>query len=103
MVLSKEKILCRDGYSCQKCGKTGYLELAHRAKQGKGTQRYIYNFIRDNYNVYLKKKDILSIMHDSENLVTSCPGCNSSFNLYFKPVERDALIKRIYEINFIIK
>lgn len=100
MVLTKEEILVRDGYMCKKCGKTGYLELAHRAKKGKGTMKYIYNFIRDNYNVYLKKKDILKIVHDSDNLITSCPSCNSSFNLYFKPVMRDALIRKIYEDNF---
>ena len=72
--------------------------MAHRIKSGKGSENYVISFIFHEYNETITKKEAKEILYDPENLITACRGnCNDSFNLFFKPLERDALIKKIYE------
>ena len=99
MVKTKLEILTRDNFLCQKCGQSGYgntLQLAHRVKQGSGTIKTIQNLIHKTYGADISKAKAKEIMHDELNLVTSCASCNDSFNIYFKTVQMEKLIIKIY-------
>ena len=97
-------IMERDLYICQRCGKNrnqAKLEIAHRIKQGKKTSKknqtvnFIKKFMIENYDIYIKKSDAIDIIDHEYNLVVSCDICNSSFNLFNKPVPRDELLIQI--------
>ena len=60
---------------------------------------YIQNFLILNYNLVLTKKFIQdNIIDNEQNVVYTCSLiCNSSFNIFNKPVKRDVLLKKIIE------
>jgi len=92
-------IFSRDFFTCQKCGATGHekLSMAHRIKSGKQSQNYIIQFIYDEYDVMINKKQADEILYNEKNLVTACRGnCNDSFNIFYKQEQRDFLIKKIW-------
>ena len=65
------EIIVRDRFVCQRCGKPVgvYGQLAHRVKSGKGTLKFIENFLQQNYNKVLTKKDIKNkIIDNKKNL-----------------------------------
>jgi hypothetical protein len=94
-------IFSRDFYTCQKCGKNkdmSQLQVAHRIRQGKGSEKYIKEFT-DKLGLDLSKTFIReNIINHESNMTTTCSlECNASFNIFFKPLERDALLLRILE------
>ena len=98
----RNEILERDLYSCQHCKKIpGYsnLQIAHRIGNNKRSMRYIENFLRDNYGKKLTKSFIQdNIIDNSLNVVTTCSlSCNDAQNIFFKPIARDELLKKIIE------
>ena len=98
----RNNIIERDNYTCQKCGATpGYdnLQIAHRLGNNKRAMRHIENFLELHYKKTLTKKFIQEKIIDNElDVVTTCSlECNASFNLFFRPVERDELLTKIIE------
>lgn len=96
------RIFVRDFFTCQCCGKPkriDKLQIAHRIKQGSGTEKCIKNFLE----VYYPEKDntlkvIRAIINHPDNLVTACClECNDSFNIFFNEVERDKLLHSIIQ------
>ena len=96
---TRNYVLMRDCYTCQRCGKNVYisqLQIAHRIKSGKGT----LNHIKKNFSVdKMTDKDIKeNIIDHPLNLVTTCSlRCNDSFNVFNNPVERDKLLNKIMD------
>lgn len=103
--MNNEEIYIRDSYTCQKCGCSDQskLSIAHRIKQGTQTAKQIYKYMIQNHNVYLNKAQINKIIHHSYNRVAACQKeCNDSFNIFYKPVERDNLLEKIIlKLNYI--
>ena len=74
------------------------LSLAHRIKQGVQSEKFIYKYMIEHYNLDLSNKQIKQIIHHPENLVVACRGaCNDSFNIFYKPVERNELLEKIID------
>lgn len=96
-------VYTRDFFSCQKCGGVENLGIAHRIKSGKGTQKYIKNFMISKYNITLNMMQVNQIINDPLNLILACNGdCNDSFNIFNKPVQRDELLQKIiYKLGFV--
>ena len=99
-----QSIFIRDFYTCQKCGKPG-TEIAHKIRQGKGSIKFIQNYIEYNiklnfneYNKVISKKFIdEKIIDHPFNLAVSCQKCNDYFNIFFNPVETEKLLISILE------
>lgn len=87
-------IFARDGFICQTCGKPVYNrqpQIAHRIKQGKQSVNFL---LKEKKCLTVKQAE--AILNHELNLVTTCSlKCNDSQNIFFKPVERDELIKQI--------
>jgi len=96
---TRKKILVRDFYTCQKCGKSGSTQVAHRIHKGKESNRYIKNFVYNHYGIELTRAFVdEAILNHPDNLALACSlSCNDSFNIFYKPVQRDILIQQIYE------
>lgn len=106
MVKTKYELLVRDFFTCQRCGTFGNmdtLQRAHQVRQGKQSERFVKEFIKEKYNITLSIKDIRSIIDDEENIRISCPDCNDSFNMFYNQELRDEKITNIYEKNFMGK
>lgn len=96
-MFDRQEIFEKYNYTCQCCGYFGdhsRLSIAHKIKQGKGTIKYIKNYFSD-YNFTDKHiKD--NIINNEKNVTLACRGnCNDSFNLFYKPLQRDFLLDEI--------
>ena len=92
-------IFARDFFTCQRCGSAPGikgLQIAHRIKQGVGTEKYIKQYTdRMGYN-FTKTYIVKKIINHPYNLVTTCSlKCNDSFNIFNKTVEMNILIDKI--------
>jgi len=96
-------ILVRDNFTCKQCGKTpgiSGLQIAHRIKNGVGTENYIQNYyhLKHGFNFALSMKTIKAIINHPDNLVTVCSlRCNDKQNIFYNPVERDELLLQIID------
>jgi hypothetical protein len=93
-------ILERDKYTCRECGRTyqrtGSIQLAHRIKQGKGSENYILKFYYQHFGQSISLKMAREILNHPDNLVSVCSlKCNDRQNIFFNPVERDKLLLKI--------
>ena len=94
---SKLYIYERDQWSCQVCENPiqGELNIAHRIRQGKNSERVIKNYLTRNSISGIKVKDVLQ---HPLNMCVACAGkCNSSVDISFQPVNVDVLIYQIIE------
>ena len=93
----RRKVFIRDFFTCQRCGKTGGIHIAHRIKQGIGSEKYIQDYMFNKYNDYKPLSFIREfIINHPLNMVTVCSlKCNDSFNIFFNEVERDELLNKI--------
>lgn len=92
-------IMARDGFICQECGATpgvAGLQLAHRIKKGKGSEKHIRSFFV-RFGIGLDKAKIREVLSHPDNLVTVCSlKCNDKQNIFYKTVERDELLWKIF-------
>lgn len=95
----RKQIIIRDFFTCQTCGKpANYPQIAHKIKQGKGSEEYIIKYIRENYGddktrTWIKK----NVINSHKNVVTTCSlECNDAQNIFFNNEKRDSLIDEIY-------
>jgi 5-methylcytosine-specific restriction endonuclease McrA len=99
----RHNIFSRDQFLCTACGKhiviNGTPQLAHNIKSGKGSENHIIAYIWNTYRKDRSRKWVNKYILDNDmNLSSTCSlKCNDSKNIFFKPVERDALIDRIIE------
>lgn len=97
---SKKAIFARDNWRCQfpDCDVRGQenLQVAHRIKQGKGSEDYVMVFWYDQYGQSISRKYAQHIINHPFNMVASCPQHNDAFNIFYKPEERDALLEKIH-------
>lgn len=98
-----DAIFARDQYICQCCFKHvqtyNSMQIAHRIRQGKQAEKHVMIYIWNNYKKDRSLRWCKDYILDNElNLVSTCCGsCNSHFNIFGKPVERDKLIDFIIE------
>jgi len=96
-------IFCRDEFICQKCGchivKNGSPQIAHKIRQGKQAETHVMIYLWDKYKKDRSRKWCRDYIINNElNLASTCSlDCNSSFNIFGKPIERDKLIDLIIE------
>lgn len=96
-------IFSRDQFLCGNCGKHivifGTPQLAHRIRQGKQAEKHCMIYIWNKYKKDRSRKWVKDYILDNElNLVSTCSSpCNSHFNIFTKPIERDLLIDKIIE------
>lgn len=100
---TRNDIFHRDGYKCVACGKHmqtyNSCQIAHSIKSGKGSENHIMAYIWSKYKKDRSRRWVQDFILDNPlNLSTTCClSCNDSRNIFFNPVERDALIDRIIE------
>ena len=103
----RHEIFERDNWTCQNCGKNievDKMQIAHRIRQdasarGTTTIKMVREFWQKNFNETITKKYAKEkIIDNSLNITTVCSlGCNGVFNIYFRPLEVENLLNRIYE------
>ena len=95
-------IYARESGICESCGEPvefSKSQKAHKIKQGKGTREYIYNYVLQKYGKELKKREISDIIHHPLNQALTCSlKCNDKQNIFYKSVQRDALLEEILKI-----
>ena len=95
----RQQIFARDMYTCQRCGATpgiSGLQIAHKMHQGKQTENWIIGVVSTEYGVSVSRAWVKrNVVDHAWNVATSCPDCNSYFNLLFKRVEAKKLLDRI--------
>ena len=100
-MIDREHIFARDSYTCCNCGQPvlkGQPQIAHRIKQGKGTENYLKKYIMSKYGIFAKPVLIKRIVHHEKNLrSTCCLSCNDAQNIFYKPEQRDRLVDEILE------
>lgn len=88
------KVMVRDNFTCQICGNTpgmSGLQLAHKIRQGSGTEKMISDRA-GHTKKYVRDK----IINHQDNLVTVCSlKCNDACNIYFNDVEREKLLTEL--------
>jgi len=102
---TREFIYCRDNWQCQyegcKSVPVDILQLAHRISKGLVGQKYVQRYLLEKYDLYLTLKQVKEqFIHNSLNMVTSCPKHNDYFNVLFNPEEANKIIDAIYAKNF---
>ena len=84
----------RDNWQCQVCGNPNQsvLTIAHRIRQGKGTEKYLRKYLQTNFS----KNTIDEIVNNPLNMCLACAGaCNSKVDITFNPVKVEKLLNEI--------
>ena len=101
MPFNKKKIFIRDFFTCQSCGGSIYHrhpQIAHKIKQGKGSEDFISKWLLERGYDWSRKKIRDDVINHPFNVVTACSlKCNDAQNLFYKPVDRDILLLRILD------
>lgn len=105
MPFDRKQIIISNFWTCQTCGErvdTKDIQIAHKIKQdktqkGKGSVAHIHSWIKDHYGLDLTATEIVAniINHPFNVCVTCCSKCNDAQNIFFNPVKRDALLRKI--------
>lgn len=94
-------VMIRDFYTCQNCGKTpsAYgLQIAHRIKQGKGSEKYIKSWLEKKGYDWTAKQIRDSIIDHPLNVCCACSlTCNDAMNIFFKPEAVEELLNKIMD------
>jgi len=99
----RDSVFTRNNYRCEVCGlhvqHYNTMQVAHKIKSGKGSELHIMVYIWEKYRKDRSRKWVNDFILDNElNLSGVCSlKCNDSKNIFFKPLERDALIDKIIE------
>jgi len=92
---TRMKVIIRDMYSCQRCGKQpglNGLQVAHRIHDGKETMAGLKNRYPDKDKKWIQD----NILDHPLNLVTTCSlKCNSSYNIWFNDEAVEELLTAI--------
>jgi hypothetical protein len=100
---SRDKVFARDLYRCVICGehiqRYNSCQIAHHVKSGKGSELHIMAYLWSKYKKDRSRAWVNKYILDNEmNLSSVCSlKCNDACNIFFKPIERDALIDKIIE------
>lgn len=86
----REFVFRRDLMRCQKCGIPA-TEIAHRIANTESNKKAIIK----KYSV--SEHVAGQMLNHPLNLAASCRECNDSFNIGFKRVTADVLVKKIFE------
>lgn len=92
---TRMKVIIRDMYTCQRCGKQpsiNGLQVAHRIHDGEQSLDGLQDRFPDKSRKWIKD----NIIDHPLNLVTTCSlDCNSSFNIWFNDEAVDRLLTAI--------
>jgi hypothetical protein len=100
---TRESVFSRSEYLCEVCGnhvsKYSTPQIAHRVHKGKTAENYIMSFIWNEFKKDRSRKWVRdNILEVAENLKAVCSlKCNDKVNIFFKPVERDELLRELIE------
>lgn len=99
MPFNKRKIFIRDFFTCQSCKKPNhYLHIAHRIKQGSGSEESIKGWLLKKGYDWSEKKIRDEIINHPFNVCTVCsPACNDAQNIFFNEVEYEKLLAKILD------
>jgi len=100
---TRKKVFAKGGFFCAICGRpvksAGTPQVAHRIHKGKQSEDHIMAFIWNEYqkdrNRTFVRENILE--HELNLRSVCCDKCNDACNIFFKEIERDALIREILE------
>jgi len=93
----------RSGYLCEVCGSPirgkNSPQIAHRIHKGKTAENHIMAYLWNTYGVDRNRRYVReNILENEKNLMAVCGGkCNDMCNIFFRPVERDALLDLIFQ------
>ena len=74
------------------------MHIAHKIKQGKGSEDYIKSWLRDRGYDWTAKQIRADIINHPLNVRTVCsPKCNDAQNIFFNHIERDTLLVNILD------
>jgi hypothetical protein len=97
---TKRRIFGRDGYRCLYLGCTdnsGHVEIAHGVGQGKRNVHMIRKLWYQMYGEIIANVDAEKIIHDDDNLFTSCQKHNSYFDYSFNRERVKAFLKAYHD------
>ena len=99
MAYNRRQVIIRDFFTCQSCGepvRMDKIQIAHKIHQGEESESHISNWLNGKGLSWSKNRIRESIINNENNVcVTCCSRCNDKQNIFFKPVERDALLEKI--------
>ena len=109
---TRNKVLERDGYTCQRCGtplSSMNAEIAHRICNSRAALKWIQRYAMENYQTYLSNVQAQDVLDHPHNLRTACrykkagSNCNDSFNCFNNPEEASSILEMIFTDIGIIK
>jgi hypothetical protein len=98
-MFNKRKIFIRDFFTCQTChAPDSYLHIAHKIKQGKGSEQFIKGWLATKGYDWSEKKIRDDIINHPYNVCTVCsPSCNDAQNIFFNTVAMENLLTDIID------
>ena len=101
MAFERNKIIVRDFFTCQSCGKpvqNSNIQIAHKIHQGTESENFINNWLLsvkgEEWSRARIKQDIIN---NEKNVCVTCSSrCNDKQNILFNPVKCEELLEEIY-------
>jgi len=99
-MFERKKIIIRDFWTCRTCGRrvdTVDIQIAHKIKQGSGSEEHIQDWlIQEGYGLWTHKRIREEIINNPLNVCVTCSSsCNDAQNIFFNPVEVDLKLTEI--------
>jgi len=100
---TRDNVFSRDEYRCVVCGEHiqthNNMQIAHRIHKGITAENHIMQFIWEHFRKDRSRTWVRdNIIENENNLSSTCSlECNSACNIFFKPVERDALLMKLIQ------
>ena len=100
---TRDNVFSRDDYRCVVCGEHiqtyNNMQIAHRIHKGVTAENHIMQFIWEHFQKDRSRTWVRdNILENANNLLSVCSlKCNDKCNIFFKPVERDALLMELIQ------